>query len=168
MRIACRSAPLAVLVATLMVAWANVSEASPPTPYIVSPGFMVARATSGDWRWDGELSTLLLLEDKPISPGAAVGGNRHRLYAEAQLAHLFEGDAAGMLALNPKIVIDGSRGSRVGAQLTAWGVISWVRRDSGIVPVPVVLFARAELFGGEHVISFGLMFKLPIPVNFPG
>ena len=66
--------------------------------------------------------------------------------------------------MNGGVVFEYAHATRAGAQLTAWG--DWV---SGMRHVPLafpfILFARGQIFSDERVVSFGLMFKLPVPIH---
>jgi hypothetical protein len=131
----------------------------------VSPGGMAARSISHGWLWDAELSAAYMFESWGL--GTAIAGNLHR--ASLELEPIFaipvHDDSGILIGLNPGVVLDHEHAPRAGAQFTLWANYMTL---AGHVPaaLPIFPFARAQLFSGERVFSFGLMLKLPYPVFF--
>ena len=143
-------------------AHAEQTEPERKAPRWISAGLSVARTSYKTWRTDAEVSGAFY-STTDFAFGAALGGNAHRAYAELQPAFFGGSGAFGLVAgLNPGVVIDGAGTTRVGGQLTLWAWPMIACCGGGVYPVPV-FFGRGELLPNGHVLSFGLMLKLPIP-----
>jgi hypothetical protein len=136
---------------------------------VVSPGAMGARSNRHGALWDAELSAFWA--GAHFGLGGAVGGNPDRTYLELQpvaildLSHDRVSASSVFLGVNPGIVFDYAHELRRGAQVTLWGEILAVGPHGGFLMLPLVPFARAQLFAHETVWSFGFMLKLPIPIG---
>jgi hypothetical protein len=160
-----------VLVFTILAmahgARAQERDAGVPS-FVLSPGAMVAWGTQG-FGFDAELSGTRY--GSSFGLGVAVGGNPDRFYFELQPVALFDLRGANstdvstlFVGLNPGLVVDWSGPQRTGGQVTLWTEYFYACCHGGFFVLPLVPFARLQLFAHEYVVSAGLMLKFGVPL----
>jgi hypothetical protein len=130
--------------------------------WLISPGLTGARSTSGQWQLGGELAATRYTSRR-FGAGAAVGATSTQLLLEAQ--SVYWGVEPLFFGLNPGLVVDWSRSTQLGGEVTAWLAIAASGGHLPIPTIPLVPFARGELLSREKVLLLGLMLKLPFVID---